>query len=90
MIAKDLIPEMGVKSFTIMKRRPGMPGQRGSGGGCDYIRGAGMKALHDGHWSVRGQSLIVAAMVRQRDRFTISRLAPFSFPRVAVRGDGVL
>jgi hypothetical protein len=31
MIAKDFIPEMGTKSFAIMKRRPGMRGRRDSG-----------------------------------------------------------
>jgi hypothetical protein len=83
MIAKGFIPEMGAKSFTIMKSRrecevSGIPGVGVT------IRSAGMKALHDGRCPVRGQSLIVASMARQRGQLTIPHLTPCPFPRVLV------
>jgi hypothetical protein len=45
MIAKGFIPELGAKSFVIMKGPPGMRGQRGSRGQCDYLCSAGGEGL---------------------------------------------
>jgi hypothetical protein len=54
MIAKGFIPEMGAKSFAIMKsgRECEVSGIPGAG---VTIRSAGMKALHDGRCPVRSE-----------------------------------
>jgi hypothetical protein len=75
----------GTGCFVIMKGRPGMRGQRGSGGGCDFRGSAGTKAFRDGRCPARGQSWIVASIARRRDWLTFSHPGPLPFPRVWIR-----